>query len=253
MLAAWHVMQHRWPVSAVLLVQIIVLLTTSWLVLAAGVSLPAIVVVTFQGVLAAVITARLSLARWWILFQLLFPFAFTLGLAVRLPPLAWLGAFVVVWIIERNTVRERVPLYLSGGAACRALNTLLPGGQFRFIDLGCGPGGLLARLAVLHPQGHFEGVESAPLPWLIARLLLGWRGNCRVRWGNFWDLTLGEYDVVYCFLSPAPMEQLWIKAQDELRPGALLVSNTFIAPNAPPPSQVLPLSDFSGPLYVWRI
>jgi hypothetical protein len=32
---------------------------------------------------------------------------------------------------------------------------------------------------------------------------------------------------VYAFLSPVPMAEVWRKASTELRPGALLVSNSF--------------------------
>jgi hypothetical protein len=32
---------------------------------------------------------------------------------------------------------------------------------------------------------------------------------------------------VYAFLSPVPMAEVWRKATEELRPGSLLVSNSF--------------------------
>ena len=156
-------------------------------------------------------------------------------------------------MIESNAAGERVPLYLSGRATAQALSRILPTGPVRFIDLGCGPGGLLARLSRAHPEVCFEGVESAPLPWLAARLRLVRRRHCRVQWGDLWALPLEEYDVVYCFLSPAPMARLWAKACAELRPGALFISNTFTLPDAPPPAQVVEVIGGSGPLYVWRM
>ena len=253
----WRGAFHRWPVGAALLIQVVILfLITLPLVLAVlhgGMGIHPIVITLLQATVAAGITTILPMPRWWILLQALFPFAVVVGLSVRWSPLIWLGAFVVVWLVNSNAFGERVPLYLSGSSASQVLGTVLPVGPFRFVDLGCGLGGLLARLADTHPQGHFEGVESALLPWLIARLRLARRSNCRVRWGSFWTLPLREYDVVYCFLSPVPMARLWIKACAELRSGSLVVSNTFVIPNAPPPSDVLELSDFSGPLYVWRI
>ncbi|CAK0779945.1 Trans-aconitate methyltransferase [Gammaproteobacteria bacterium] len=255
--SGWRTILNRWPIGIALLVQLVTLfLITLPLVLSTvhtGISIPPAAIPLLQGMVAAGITAVLPLARWWILLQALFPTAVVVGLVVRLSPLIWLGAFAVIWLINRNAVSERVPIYLSGRSASQILSTLLPSGPFRFVDLGCGPGGLLARLADIHPQGCFDGVESAPLPWLMARLRLARRSNCRIWWGNFWALPLGEYDVVYCFLSPAPMARLWTKARAELRPGSLFVSNTFAIPNAPSPDHVLELSDLSGPLYVWRI
>ena len=48
-----------------------------------------------------------------------------------------------------------------------------------------------------------------------------------LRYRSLWREPLGDYDVVYCFLSPAPMAELWAKARREMRPGSLLVSNSF--------------------------
>jgi hypothetical protein len=46
---------------------------------------------------------------------------------------------------------------------------------------------------------------------------------------------LAGQDVVYAFLSPAPMKQLWAKAQAEMTPGSLFVSNSFPVPGASRP------------------
>jgi len=43
-----------------------------------------------------------------------------------------------------------------------------------------------------------------------------------------------DYDLVYAFLSPVPMAAVWKKAAAELRPGALLVSNSFPVPERAP-------------------
>ena len=250
---------RRWPSTIALLTQLAVLCLVTYPVLLAlaahqGIAPAPFAAALFQGVIAAAITAwLLPAARWWIVLQALFPLAVVVGLAVRWSPLVWLGAFVLLWLLNRNTVGERVPLYLSGQAVPQALRLVLPGDPFHFVDLGCGFGGVLTRLAEHYPQSHFEGIESAPLPWLIARLRLARRRNCRIRWGNFWRLSLADYQVVYCFLSPEPMAALWTKAHAELRPGALLISNTFAIDSAPPPHQVIAVPNATDPLYVWRM
>lgn len=247
----WNFIIKRLPIIIALIVQLIIFFTL--LIINKIILIPIFIFIIIQAILAALITAALPIANWWIIFQALFPLALILGLTFPIPNFIWLGAFIILWLVESNAVRERVPLYLSGDAACQALHSLLPNTPFKFIDLGCGTGQLLANLATLHPQASFVGIESAPLPWIIARLNLTNYTNCQLHWGNFWKVSLNEYDVVYCFLSPEPMEKLWIKACNELSSGALLISNNFSIPNAPPPTQILTLSDFKGPLYVWLI
>ena len=66
------------------------------------------------------------------------------------------------------------------------------------------------------------------------RELLLRQPGTRPRLGSLWNLPLGEYRVVYAFLSPAPMQALWAKAQREMKPGTILISNTFRIPGVVP-------------------
>lgn len=47
---------------------------------------------------------------------------------------------------------------------------------------------------------------------------------------DFWKEPLADYNVVYAFLSPAPMSDLWAKINREMRPGSLFISNSFQVP-----------------------
>lgn len=250
----------RWPVGVALIIQVAVFSGINFVIANFAPALFSSQQIFFlilstgmQGLIAAGISAILPLDRWWIAFHALFPWAIIAGQAIRLPGELWLGGFIFTWLIYRNALGERVPLYLSSADACHAVSALLPEPPFRFLDLGCGTGGLIAYLAQLHPADFFAGIESAPLPWLITRLRLSGRKNCRIYWGNFWRHPLGNYDVVYCFLSPEPMERLWIKASMELPSGALFISNTFIINTAPAPDAIVQLAGEIGPLYIWRI
>jgi hypothetical protein len=106
------------------------------------------------------------------------------------------------------------------------------------IDLGCGDGGLLRRLARARPDCRFVGFEHAPLTWVWAWLACRRQPNVQIRFGNFWSHPLGDYALVYAFLSPAPMQQLWAKARSEMKADALLVSNSFAVPDVRPESTV---------------
>ena len=70
---------------------------------------------------------------------------------------------------------------------------------------------------------------------------------------NLWATRLEEFDVVYAFLSPAPMPELWVKIQHEMKLGSLFVSNSFPVPDIEP-ENVLELDDARRTrLYCYRI
>jgi hypothetical protein len=97
------------------------------------------------------------------------------------------------------------------------------------------------------------GVEIAPLPALFSKLRLMGYAHCSVRWGSFWKLDLAEYDMVFAFLSPVPMQDLWTKASAEMRPGTLFVSSSFEIPGQTP-DRIVQLNDSRKTrLLVWRM
>ena len=187
-----------------------------------------------QGVLAATLSLLLKAPWWWMLIHLIFlPAALTLrGLGIT--PWWYLVGFALLLLIYGRTDRSRVPLYLSNRITAQAVGELLPGAKARMIDLGCGDAGLLCTIARTRPDCEFVGIEHAPLTFVWARLCaLGLR-NVQIRYGDFWREDLGNYDLVYAFLSPVPMPELWAKAGAELAPKALLVSNSFEVPGVTP-------------------
>lgn len=206
-----------------------------------------------QAILAALIGHRLGLSAWWLPINLAFVPGILLVQGQALPGWLFLLAFLLL-LLNWNSFRERVPLYLSGRKTQDELVELLGQRQsdFRFIDLGSGLGGTLCRLARAYPQSRFDGVETAPLVFLLSWLRCLLVANCRVRYCSLWKINLAEYDVVYCFLSPAPMPQLWAKACAQMQPGSWLISNSFGIPGAEP-SRVIELHDWrSSSLLLWE-
>jgi len=208
-----------------------------------------------QGFLSSLFSFGTRMPFWWIPIHLLFlPLTIT-TLALDISPLWFLIVFMGLWLIYGKTYKTQVPLYLSSKYVPGALESFLPKNQdFSFIDLGSGCGGLLKNLAGIHKNGHFYGIESAPVPFLISKLrnMLS-VPDCKIVWGDFWQHDFSQYDVVYAYLSPVPMESLWQKVRREMRPGSLLISNTFIIPGITP-YQSIPLNDFSNStLYLWKI
>ncbi len=128
------------------------------------------------GSLAAAFSYVAGMARWWLFIQFVFAPALVLMLALHIPPVFFLIAFLVMLVVYWSTFRTQVPLYLSSNKVWQALETQLPVEQpFTFIDLGSGIGGVLTHLAQTRPQGSYHGVEAAPLPfiWSWLRIKLG--------------------------------------------------------------------------------
>lgn len=244
----------RWPrVFWALLAQVLAFALLA-LFARLGLRLPAWGWAGLQGALAALLGAVLGLPAWWIPLQSLLPFAVLLRLAWGYPPWVDFALLAALALVYGGGLATRVPLYNASRDAWAKLETLLPEGPgFTFVDLGCGLGGPIAHLARVRPEGTFLGVESSPLPWLVAWLRNLGRPRVRIRLGSLWDQDLAGFDVVYAFLSPEPMAALWAKAAKEMKPGSLLVSHSFEVPGLPP-TQVLPVEGRPGArLLVWEL
>ncbi len=219
---------------------------------------------TVCGVIAAALSHVSGLARWWLLIQLLFAPALVLMLNLNIPSGIYLGAFLLMLLVYWSTFRSQVPLYLSSKRVWQTLEELLPPAElspnktdkhFSFMDIGSGMGGVLTHLAAARPDGRYFGVENAPLPYLFSRLRIKF-GNypgCTVIWGSFWSCDLAQYDVVFAYLSPVPMEQLWNKIKREMRPGSIFISNSFFVPHNPPQYSITLDDMHHSTLHVWHM
>jgi hypothetical protein len=212
-----------------------------------------------SGVFAASFSYIAKLDRWWWFIQFLFLPALVALFALNIHPNFFLAAFFITLLVFWNTFRTQVPLYLSSEKVWRALENFLPqpkrGMVFSFVDIGSGLGGVLAHLANSRPDGNYYGIESAPLPFLWSWLRFRWGGyrQCQVYWGDLWNCDLSHYDVVFAYLSPAPMERLWRKAQAEMRSGTVFISSTFAVPGQVP-VEVVSINDLhQSTLLVWRM
>lgn len=219
---------------------------------------PLILTASIQGSIAAALSHYgLRMKAWWLPIQFLFMPTLITALSLDIAPAWFLLAFLLLLAVYWSVFRTQVPLYLSSRAAWRALAELLPAQlpnkpDVRMIDLGSGLGGLLDYLGHLRPQGHYVGIEAAPLPFALGWLRV--RGkNCDMRYGSFWRHSLAGYDVVYAYLSPVPMADLWRKASAEMQPGSLFISNTFAVPSVIP-TETVQIDDFHGStLYIYKM
>lgn len=168
---------------------------------------------------------------WWQLIHALFaPLAWAVA-QLAIDPGWFLLAFIGLLLVYRGALAGQVPLYFSDDTATDALAELIEREDARCIlDLGAGIGSVVAPLARRFPERRFVGVEHSPLPWLLGWLRTRGLANCQWRWQDLWATPLAAHDLIYAFLSPAPMPQLGEKMRRDMRAGALLVSNSFPIP-----------------------
>lgn len=240
-----------------LLVQILVVVL--WLMLGMplleqeGVFLPPLQHALCVGGLAAALGWVWLLPRWWLPINFLFVPALVAMHGLAFASHWYLAAFALLLLVYWSVARTRVPLYLSSRKAWQAVAERLPPAAM-VVDLGSGLGGLLSFLAQQRPDGRYVGMEIAPLPFLVSWLRMRMsKRRCEVRWSSLWRTDLQPFDVVYAYLSPVPMADLWRKIQHEMRPGTLFISNTFQVPGVEP-SEVVELDDLhQSRLYLYRL
>jgi SAM-dependent methyltransferase len=169
---------------------------------------------------------------WRIFNAILLPIAGA-GQLFIVPGWVYLACAGAALFLYLPTIWSRVPYYPTSQAMYAAVLQELPADQpVRFIDLGCGFGGLLCYLARQRPDSTFVGVELSPMAYLIAlaRVKLSGARNVSIQFRDLWRLPLAEFSVVYAFLAPPPMAAVWQKASKELRPGSLFLVNSFAVP-----------------------
>lgn len=225
----------------------------AWLAFAGDLKPGLAVLALVQGGIAAAIARWLRMAPWWIPIHIAFPVGAVFLLAAQLPSWLYLAAFLSLAALYWTTFRTQVPFFPSDRAVWAAVAALLPANRpFRLLDMGSGLGGMLVHLASARPDGDYTGIEIAPLPWLVSRVRLGGRGGMlHFLRGDYEAADLGNYDIVFAYLSPAAMPALWAKAQREMQPGSLLLSLEFPVPGVPSHDIIHP-SRRSPALYLWR-
>ncbi len=251
-------MLNRFPILRALLCQLLAVGATMIVArLAAQWARPLnpVIAVAIQSTGAAGLGYLFGLRYWWLVVNLAFGPLILLLINFNVPPWVYLGSLVVLALLYSNSITRGVPLYLSGQSSlaclCERIARHRPAG--RIIDLGCGLGSAVSYLARAFRGATVVGIENAPLAYLIARLRSLVHPNATVQFGSIWEIKWDSYDVVYCFLSPVPMPDVWKKARAEMKPGSLLISNTFEIPGVPP-HEVIDMADWrSSKIYIWKI
>ena len=167
--------------------------------------------------------------------------------------LAFCWAFVVVgltrsafFIRSMLTGAPSVPSSPEAVRAMCALAGLRPG--MTVYDLGSGAGRLL--LAAAGHGARAVGLELDPFKVCQSRLL-AWaspdRERIEVLGRDFRGADLSQADVVFVYLTAGKMAGLRAALKGRLKPGALVVSNSFVFPGLEPEK-----SDVANKVYAYR-
>ncbi|MCS6962058.1 MAG: class I SAM-dependent methyltransferase [Deltaproteobacteria bacterium] len=145
-------------------------------------------------------------------------------------------------------IKSKAPIYLTRDTTIKEIIKLLPKTRpFTFIDLGCGTGTVICKLAKVFPNGYFMGVELSPVLFIFSFLRAKLFRNVRVKFGSIFRTDLSNFDFVYMFLSPVANKLLAPYLKDLKR--KTIISNSF-------PIEELKLAkrvDLSQPLFIYKL
>ncbi|MCB1111952.1 MAG: methyltransferase domain-containing protein [Chlamydiales bacterium] len=150
----------------------------------------------------------------------------------------WLS---VVWWTFKNGIS---PMPTSQAVKRKIFASIPMSTQGTIYDLGSGWGTLAVPIARAMPHCQVIGYENSPIPYLFSKLLAGWNAVTNVKFlrRDLFKMPLNDASLVVCYLFPKAMERLVQKFNEELKPGTIIISNTFAIPGWEP-AQVYQIDD----------
>lgn len=100
---------------------------------------------------------------------------------------------------------------------------------YTIIDLGSGSGQLSWNIARALPDVKVIGIELSPVPYFrsVLRQKLFGPANLSYARRDFWSYDVSHADTILTYLLGPVMERMSAKLRQELKPGALVISNKF--------------------------
>lgn len=203
-------------------------------------ALPTASLFILQSIFSVSIASVLTNKAWWLGIHAIFPIGVGVMLLLSIPSDIYLVLFIVFSGVFWTTFQSQVPFYPSKQSLYPLLDHVLPKNRpLRMMEIGSGLGGVTLALAKRNPTSQFEGIEIAPIPWLISVMRAKiFKRNVKFILGSYYDIDFAQYDVIYAYLSPAATADLWKKARQEMQIGSLLISHEFPIEGVTP-SQVI--------------
>lgn len=220
----------------------------------ADLTIPIFALVIMQALIAAVYSYLFGMANWWRWIHLCFPLAVWGMSNWHVPNELYLAGFVISLSLFWTTFRTQVPFFPSRPIVWQQVARLISQDKpVRLIDIGSGLGDMAMHVAKLRLDSHIQGIEIAPLPWVVSYIRAKMRRSTAMfKLGDYRALDFANYDVIFAYLSPAAMLALWDKAHNEMLPGSMLISLEFEIPGVPA-SLCIAGEGHSPAIYVWKI
>lgn len=208
----------------------------------------------FQGILALFLSVILGLPSWWWFFNSGFLWLSFNVLSLNWPPYYFLLAFCSLYLLFSGNSASRVPFFPTRFDLRKQIASAIPSEVKTVLDLGSGFGGWNLSLHQYRPELQLTGVELALIPWIISL----WRARqsgqaCRFIRANYQHLDWSEYDVVYAYLSPLVMDDVWYQACQQMRPGSYLMSYAFNADTTAVSRPHKLIDSGLSDLYIWQM
>lgn len=116
-----------------------------------------------------------------------------------------------------------------------------------FYDLGCARGALAVRVKRKFPALSIYAIDNNPIRIFFAKIrAFIFRQNIKFLRKNIFDVDLSDADIIYAYLWYDLMPSLEKKLQNELKRGAVVITNTSNFPNWKPVRKVITHSEPSG-------
>lgn len=98
----------------------------------------------------------------------------------------------------------------------------------KFYDLGSGSGNVVSRIAREYPSLKCVGIEYnvTDLFWAKFKNIFS-KNKVIYKKGDFFKTDISDADIIYVYLFPEIIERLEEKFANELKKGALVITNTF--------------------------
>jgi SAM-dependent methyltransferase len=210
-----------------------------------------------HALLVSIMARAARMPVWWRWIHVIFPVAVIGMQHVALPAMVYLAGFVVTLTLYWSVHNTRVPFYPSFPATWRAMHQILEQHAaeqpLRVLDIGSGLGDVSLFLSRQRTQDQIDGIEIAPLPWLVSRIRSIFSPTrTQFKLGDYRHSDFAQLDVVFAYLSPAVMPDVWQKVSAEMRPGRLFVSSEFPVPDVTAGRIIYP-SVSSPALYVYTL
>jgi len=147
-----------------------------------------------------------------------------------------LAIIIFFWIMLLFWLNEIIKVFVKGNApyvrtSKKMIRQILAEIEFKdnalVYDLGCGDG-RFGRELVKQKNVQVIGFEYFIVPYLLGHLInLFSKNKIKIKLKDFFKEDLSKADYIFCYLIDKEQSRLEEKLKKELKPGAIVISNTF--------------------------